>query len=168
MPPWVIVALVAVVIVLVESDTAGANPLSSLGSLLTGGNGTMSNPWFLAQSPTSGLQAFALAIAHAEQGAGFTTGSFPGNNPGDIEAVGGGLLNTYATLDDGVNALVGMLQAIAAGSSLYPIGQSIGDMAVTYTGNDDPTDWATNVSYWLTQYGYPSDPTTIVASVLAA
>lgn len=99
------------------------------------------------------VSALADAIATAE---GFyVAGSIPQrkNNPGNITS--GGVIQTFATVDDGWNALYAQISAMLNNTSQwYNSSMSLAQIGAIYA-NGDP-NWAINVSRKL---GVPSSTT---------
>lgn len=99
------------------------------------------------------IPSFAYAIGKAE---GFgPSGNIPtrANNPGDLKLgdVGLGTLGSgitiYPTFQQGAEALYHELNLILTGkSSKYNTFMSFSQMAVIWTGNDNPIEWAAVVA----------------------
>ena len=100
------------------------------------------------------IPGFAFAIGKAE---GFgVTGAIPtrANNPGDLVlgSVGFGTLGTkgitiYPTFDQGVRALYRELNLILTNTSrVYTNSMTFSQIAVLWTGNDNPIGWASTVA----------------------
>lgn len=102
-------------------------------------------------SASPGLDALAAAIALAEN----VTPS--ANNPGALALgdQGNGVLNSagvtiFATLEEGEAALVEQLTRIENGVAKYlSPNMTIAQFAVTWTGNDNPAQWAATVAQAL-------------------
>lgn len=106
------------------------------------------------------VQRIAQAIAKAE---GFgVAGAIPTlrNNPGNIRdtSIPGRPIATYPSLAAGWDALYRQVARMLAGSSLYPRGWTLAQVAQRYTGETRYMDWATNVARFL------NVPTSIVFS----
>lgn len=110
-----------------------------------------------AAPPDSVVEAIARAIATAE---GFFSSSGTAlpqraNNPGDLMLgdIGFGVINgktIYKTAEDGWNALYNQVRLMLTGASAYYNPQmTIREIAVKYTGNDNPVSWAMNVAQSL-------------------
>lgn len=106
--------------------------------------------WIVMKKPvpttaTEKVAAFARGIARAE---GFgTPGAIPTvrHNPGDIKV--NGIIATFASDDEGWAALYRQLNLIVSGEShVYTLADTIGQMAFKWTGNDNPTAWASIVA----------------------
>ena len=95
------------------------------------------------------IQKFANAIANAE---GFqVVGSIPNrnNNPGDITDPATGSFMSYATPDDGWNALYSQVSAMFSGTSrYYNPSMTISQVAQIYSP-DGWLNWANNVASYL-------------------
>lgn len=99
------------------------------------------------------IPSLAYAIGRAE---GFgIPGAIPtrANNPGDLELgdIGFGVLGQgitiYPTLKQGIEALYRELDLIFTGKSKeYSMFMTFSQMAVVWTGNDNPVGWAETVS----------------------
>jgi hypothetical protein len=118
------------------------------------------------------IAMLANAIARAE---GFgVAGAVPtrANNPGDLALgdVGHGLANSagvtiFATATDGWNALYNqLLRIFGEASHVYSFEMTFSEMAVKWTGGDNPAAWAANVADAL---GVTPD-TTLVAWINGA
>jgi hypothetical protein len=95
------------------------------------------------------VQKIARAIAVAERGAAeINSGTIARNNPGDIED-GNGNLIVYPTLQDGWNALYHQVSLMFCGSQYYDPSMSIAQIAQTYVGTSDWSNWANNVANQL-------------------
>jgi hypothetical protein len=104
------------------------------------------------------VSGLAAAITQAETG-----GNIVGNNPGNLElgdigygtrtAAGGQQLTIFPTLAAGQQALENQIQSIISGSSLYPAGASIAQVADIYVtgqaGSGGGAAWANNVANYL-------------------
>jgi hypothetical protein len=99
------------------------------------------------------IPSWAYAIAKAE--GFFIKGSIPArlNNPGDLELgdIGFGALPSgitmYPTFEQGAEALYHELDLILTGNSHeYSIFMNFSQMAVIWTGNDNPIGWADTVA----------------------
>jgi hypothetical protein len=93
------------------------------------------------------VQLLASAIAKAE--GFFVPGSFPArnHNPGDLIDPSTGVKRRFATDADGWDALYHQLDLIIVGSSkYYDLEMSLGAMAETWTGGDNPGSWARAVA----------------------
>lgn len=106
------------------------------------------------------LQRVAEAVAKAE-GYG-VPGAIPTvrNNPGNIRSSAGPIA-TYATPEDGWNALYRQLSGMLDGSALYPPDWTIEQVAARYTGESAYMNWARIVA------GELGVPTTYIFSELA-
>lgn len=101
------------------------------------------------------VQSFAKAISIAE-GTSNSDGSpnlnslgMRNNNPGDIED-SFGVIISYATLDEGWNALYDQCTRMLNGTStVYQPGMTLMQTAMLYTGNDNPVGWAETVAQHL-------------------
>ncbi len=115
------------------------------------------------------VDRLAKAIAHAE--GFFQAGSLPAraNNPGDLKLGdrGHGTLQgktIFATAEDGWNALKNQIRlAVSGKSKFYSMRMTIRQMAMTWTGYDQPETWAQNVSSHL-----GVSPETTLGSILGA
>lgn len=97
------------------------------------------------------VMRIAKAIARAE-GYG-VSGAIPTlrNNPGNLRdtSLPGQPIATYQTVTDGWNALYRQVTRMLAGSSLYPKGWTLIQVAARYTGETRYMDWANNVARFL-------------------
>jgi hypothetical protein len=92
------------------------------------------------------IKKIAYAIAIAERGPQeIESGQIARNNPGDIEDSSGNLI-TYATVEDGWNALYRQVSLFFSGSRIYNAGMTIAEIAQHYVGTSDWVNWAANVS----------------------
>ena len=99
------------------------------------------------------IPSFAYAIGKAE---GFgPLGNIPtkANNPGDLKLGDIGLgtlgqgITVYPTLRQGIQALYRELNLILTNTSeVYNTSMSFSQMAIIWTGNDNPVDWADTVA----------------------
>jgi hypothetical protein len=114
---------------------------------------------------TPGLDAFAKAIAVAE---GFgVPGAIPTDrhNPGDLTD-GTGTIRTFATDDDGWNALYSLLARVASGTSqYYTPTMTIAQFGSIYTATQQHA-WTSNVVASLQEQGFDVDSNTPIAVVL--
>lgn len=97
------------------------------------------------------VRRIAQAIARAE-GYG-VSGAIPTvrNNPGNIRdtTLPGQPIATYPTVTAGWEALYQQVRRMLAGSSLYPKGWTLAQVAQRYTGEIRYMDWANNVARFL-------------------
>jgi hypothetical protein len=132
-------------ILLTSSGGQSSDGGSSVGSGSAAGGGPGADPK---------IRALAIAISRAE---GFgVAGAVPtrANNPGDLVDgdVGYGLANAegvtiYATASDGWNALYNELGKIFSGTSrVYNTGMTFAAFASLWTGGDQASNWAYNVT----------------------
>ena len=131
---WLLLGLVALVVL-----GTGAARASGL-DLTSGGGG---------YTPQTVL--FAQAIARAEgtvDANGMLTNSVGAaqNNPGDLEDANGNL-RTYATPEDGWNALYNQASVMLYGPSrIYNPNMTLASAAYLYTGADNQSSWARTVA----------------------
>lgn len=100
-------------------------------------------------------RALADAIAVAE--GYYVSGSLAAraNNPGNLKLgdVGYGMIDgktVYATVTDGWNALYRQVRLMLTGeSAYYHPGMTLSEVAVIYTGGDNPVSWAYTVAQSL-------------------
>ena len=104
------------------------------------------------------ISQLAAAITQAETG-----GNIVGNNPGNLElgdigygvrtAAGGQQITIFPSMAAGQAALENQIQSIVNGSSLYPAGASISQVADIYVsgkaGSGAGANWAQNVANYL-------------------
>lgn len=93
------------------------------------------------------VERIAKAIARAE--GYYVPGSLPNrlNNPGSLKDPVTGKLRSFATPEDGWNALKQQIRRMLAGTSLYyRPDYSLLQVAQIYTGGDKPYEWATIVA----------------------
>ena len=104
------------------------------------------------------ISQIAAAITQAETG-----GTIVGNNPGNLElgdigygtrtAAGGQQITIFPTLAAGQASLENQIQSMINGSSLYPAGASISQVADIYVsgkaGSGAGANWAQNVANYL-------------------
>lgn len=142
----------------------------------------MADPGGVAGPQSSGDQfvdALAAAIAHAE--GYYVPLSRPNrnNNPGDISdrniggvvasGVDSGGLSIFDTPQDGWTALYAKIRNILnGGSTVYSPSMSISDFAQTWTGGDNASNWAYNVSAYLIKSGYPNSVDSTLTEVQMA
>lgn len=102
------------------------------------------------------IKSVATAIARAE--GFFVTGSIAqrAHNPGDLKIpnwtgpVLGQGISVFASDDAGWSALHKQLWLVLTGQSVnFNLDMTIRELAVTWTGNDQPENWARNVSSYL-------------------
>lgn len=123
---------------------------------------------------TGGIQALAIAIAHAE--GYYVPGSAPNraNNPGDLKipgwtgtTTGAEGVSVFNTPAEGWQRLYKQLDLVRTGAShVYTPGMSLGEFAAKYT-DTQASAWLSNVLSWLNTHSYDADENTSLAEVLA-
>jgi len=98
-------------------------------------------------STESAVLVMAAAIAQAE---GFNVpNTQPArlHNPGDLTDPDTGQLRTFSNDADGYAALYNQVRLMLTGQSrIYTLDMSLAQVAVIYTGNDNPAGWARTVA----------------------
>jgi hypothetical protein len=128
---------------------AAAFVISAKGATLGTGLGTPIGD-FSPQAVLFG-QAIAVAEGTVNRDGSLNTGSLgiQLNNPGDLED-SSGQLRSFATIEDGWNALYSQADAMLNGTSrIYRQNMTIAQAAYLYTGNDHAIAWATAVAQQL-------------------
>jgi hypothetical protein len=111
-------------------------------------------------APSDRVQRIAQAIARAEGYGVVAAIPTVRNNPGNIRdnSLPGSPIATYPSAAAGWAALYAQVSKMLAGSSLYPRGWTLEQVAQRYTGEAAYMNWARNVARFL------NVPTSIVFS----
>lgn len=152
--------LVAAILIVIFAESAAASTSDNVDLTASVDTGTGSDLGTIIGSGNK-AQDLAKAIATAEGFYG-TPGDIPqrAHNPGDLELgdIGYGVIQgktVYPSDQAGWNALTRMVSNWLAGTdSLYTLDMTFNDVAVKYTGNDNPDSWAQNLVATLNGMGY--------------